>query len=103
MERIENYDISTREENGCGYFINRDPDIDFEPGEIRAIIDTFSYANYIVPVIADNIINKCRNMQNIYELVRKYSAINSLHRQKSKKGNTEQKPHVPLICITSTA
>lgn len=62
-----NYDISTREENGVGYYINRDPDTDFEPGEIRAIIDTFSYANYIVPVIADNIINKCRNMQNIYE------------------------------------
>ena len=62
-----NYDISTREENGCGYFINRDPDTDFEPGEIRAIIDTFSYANYIVPSIAKEIINKCKNMQNIYE------------------------------------
>ena len=62
-----NYDISTREENGEGYYINRDPDTDFEPGEIRAIIDTFSYANYIVPSIAKEIINKCKNMQNIYE------------------------------------
>ena len=26
-----NYDISTREENGKGYYINRDPDKDFEP------------------------------------------------------------------------
>jgi hypothetical protein len=43
------YDISTRDENGQGYYINRNPDTDFEPGEIRAIIDTFSYANYIVP------------------------------------------------------
>ena len=54
-----NYDISTREENKRGYYINRDPDTDFEPGEIRAIIDTFSYANYIVPSVAKEIITKC--------------------------------------------
>ena len=62
-----NYDISTREENKKGYYINRDPDTDFEPGEIRAIIDTFSYANYIVPSVAKEIITKCKNMQNVYE------------------------------------
>ena len=62
-----NYDISTRQENGKGYYINRNPDTDFEPGEIRAIIDNFSYANYIVPAISKNIIKKCKNMQNIYE------------------------------------
>ena len=61
------YDISTREENGKGYYIIRNPDTDFEPGELRAIIDTFSYANYIVPSVAKEIINKCKNMQNIYE------------------------------------
>lgn len=61
------YDISTREENGKGYYISRNPDTDFEQGEIRAIIDTFSYANYIVPSIAKNIIKKCKDMQNIYE------------------------------------
>ena len=61
------YDISTREENRKGYYINRDPETDFEPGEIRAIIDNFSYANYIVPSIAKEIIKKCKNMQNIYE------------------------------------
>lgn len=61
------YDISTREENGKGYYINRDPETDFEPGEIRTIIDNFSYANYIVPSIAKEIIKKCKNMQNIYE------------------------------------
>lgn len=61
------YDISTREENSKGYYINRNPETDFEPGEVRAIIDTFSYANYIVPSIGKNIINKCKNMQNIYE------------------------------------
>lgn len=61
------YDISTREDNGKGYYINRDPETDFEPGEIRAIIDNFSYANYIVPAIAKNIIKKCKNIQTIYE------------------------------------
>lgn len=61
------YDISTRENNGVGYYINRDPDTDFEPGEIRAIIDNFSYADYIVPSIAKEIIKKCKNMQTVYE------------------------------------
>ena len=61
------YDISTRDENGKGYYLNRDPETDFEPGEVRAIIDNFSYANYIVPSIANNIIKKCKNLQSIYE------------------------------------
>ena len=61
------YDISTRKENGKGYYINRNPETDFEPGEIRAIIDNFSYANYIVPSVAKEIIKKCKNMQTIYE------------------------------------
>lgn len=65
-EKFE-FDISTRQENGKGYYISKDPETDFEPGEIRAIIDNFSYANYIVPSIAKSIIEKCKNMQNIYE------------------------------------
>ncbi len=61
------YDISSRDDNGKGYYLNRDPETDFEPGEIRAIIDNFSYANYIVPSIAKVIIKKCKNMQTVYE------------------------------------
>ena len=61
------YDISTRDDNGQGYYLNRDPETDFEPGEVRAIIDNFSYANYIVPSIAKNIIKKCKSIQTIYE------------------------------------
>jgi len=61
------YDISTREENKKGYYISKNPETDFETGEIRAIIDNFSYANYIVPSVAKNVIKKCKNMQNIYE------------------------------------
>ncbi|MBQ8132719.1 MAG: WYL domain-containing protein [Bacilli bacterium] len=65
-EKLE-YDISTRAENKKGYYLIKDPDTDFERGEIRAIIDTFSYATYITPKISKSIINKCINMQNIYE------------------------------------
>ena len=61
------YDISTRDDNGKGYYLNRDPETDFEPGEVRAIIDNFSYANYIVPQVAKDIIKKCKNIQNVYE------------------------------------
>lgn len=61
------YDISTYAENKEGYYILRDPDTDFEPGEIRAIIDQFSYANYITSSVANGIIKKCKNMLNIYE------------------------------------
>ena len=61
------YDISTREENGKGYYISKNPETDFEQGEIRAIIDIFSYAKYITPQVAKNIIKICKNLQNIYE------------------------------------
>lgn len=61
------YDISTYEENKKGYYITKNPETDFEAGEIRAIIDTFSYSSYIVPSIAKSIIKKCKNMQNVYD------------------------------------
>ncbi len=61
------YDISTREENGKGYYYTNNPDIDFEPGELRVIIDVFNYSDYIVPSIAEQIIDKCKNIQNVYE------------------------------------
>lgn len=61
------YDISTYEENRKGYYITKNPETDFEAGEIRAIIDTFSYSSYIVPSIAKSIIKKCKNMQNVYD------------------------------------
>ena len=61
------YDISTYNDNKIGYYIINDPETDFEPGEIRAIIDTFSYSSYIEPRLAKNIIKKCNNLQSIYE------------------------------------
>lgn len=61
------YDISTYNDNNEGYYISNDPDKDFEPGEIRAIIDTFSYSTFIEDRLAKSIIEKCRNFQNIYE------------------------------------
>jgi len=56
-----------KEENGRGYYITRNPETDFEPGEIRAIIDTFSYGSYIAPLLGKDVIKKCKNLQNIYE------------------------------------
>ena len=61
------YDISTYNDNKEGYYITNDPETDFEPGEIRAIIDTFSYSTFIEEKIARGIIKKCKNLQNIYE------------------------------------
>ena len=61
------YDIVTWNENRQGYYLIKNPDIDFEPGEIRAIIDTFSYSSFIPKSISDEVIDKCKNMQNIYE------------------------------------
>lgn len=62
-----NYDISTYEENGKGYYLTKDPETDFEPGEIRAIIDTFCYSTFIEPKIAAGIIEKCKNLQTVYD------------------------------------
>ena len=61
------YDISTYSENKIGYCIINDPETDFEPGEIRAIIDTFSYSTFVEKSLANGIIKKCKKLQNIYE------------------------------------
>ena len=61
------YDISTYNDNKIGYYILNDPETDFEPGEIRAIIDTFSYSTFIEPRVAKEIIKKCKAMQTVYE------------------------------------
>lgn len=61
------YDISTYNDNKIGYYITNDPETDFEPGEIRAIIDTFSYSTFIEPKVSEGIIKKCKKLQNIYE------------------------------------
>ena len=61
------YDISTYNDNKIGYYIINDPETDFEPGEIRAIIDTFSYSTFIEEGMAKAIIEKCKNLQTVYE------------------------------------
>ena len=61
------YEISTRNENGLGYYLLKNPETDFEPGEIRAIIDTFCYSNYMSTDISKKIIDKCKHLQSIYE------------------------------------
>ena len=61
------YDISTYNDNKIGYYLSNDPETDFEPGEIRAIIDTFSYSTFVEKSFANGIIKKCKNLQTVYE------------------------------------
>ena len=81
------YDISTYADNKIGYYITNDPETDFEPGEIRAIIDTFNYSTFIEERMAKGIIQKCRNLQNIYEnqKVQEYKVYSA----KGKTSNVE--------------
>ena len=62
-----NYDIERFEENNKGYFIRRDPDFEFENGELSAILNTFAYSNFIPEKMSYAIIDKCLNMMDIYE------------------------------------
>lgn len=66
---IENfgYDIETFKENNIGYCIKKDPDKDFELGELSAIIDTFSYSNFLPDKLSNSIVKKCLSKMNIYE------------------------------------
>jgi len=81
------YDISTYNDNKEGYYINSDPETDFEPGEIRAIIDTFSYSTFIEDRISKEIIKKCKNLQTVYEneKIKNYKIFSS----KGKTNNIE--------------
>ena len=62
-----NYDIEIFEENKKGYFLRTDPDVEFEDGELSAILNTFAYSNFIPEKMSDEIIKKCLSMMNIYE------------------------------------
>lgn len=62
-----NYDIETYKDNHKGYCIRRDPEYEFEDGELSAILNTFAYSNFIPEKMSDEIIEKCLNMMNIYE------------------------------------
>ena len=90
------YDISTYNDNKIGYYISNNPDTDFEPGEIRAIIDTFSYSSFIEEKVAKEIIKKCRNLQTVYEneKIKNYKVYSS-------KGKTNNKEVIKNIEDTS--
>ena len=81
------YDIENEGTNKTKYWIERDPETDFEPGEIRAIIDAISYSSYISQKDTDSIISKCKQLQNIYEN-RKISDYR-IYRAKTKTLNRE--------------
>ena len=62
-----NYDIETYKENHKGYYIRKDPECEFEDGELSAILNTFAYSNFIPEKMSLEIVKKCLNMMNIYE------------------------------------
>lgn len=62
-----NYDIEKYEDNNKGYFIRKDPFVEFENGELSAILNTFAYSNFIPEKMSDSIIDKCLSMMDIYE------------------------------------
>lgn len=62
-----NYDIEKYEENNKGYFIRRDSEYEFEPGELSAILNTFAYSNFIPESMSNAIIDKCLSMMDVYE------------------------------------
>lgn len=61
------YDIETYQDNKIGYMLRRDPEKDFELGELQVIINAFSYSNFIPSNISATIVSKCLNKMNIYE------------------------------------
>jgi predicted DNA-binding transcriptional regulator YafY len=61
------YDIETYNDNHKGYKITRDPDTEFELGELETIIETFAYSNFVTEDISKSIVNKCLSMMNLYE------------------------------------
>ena len=62
------YDIEIiKQGNKNFYYLLNNPDVDFEPGELRTIIDTFSYGTFVTEKMSKQIITKCKNMQNVYE------------------------------------
>lgn len=81
------YDIITWNDNRKGYYLLKNPDMDFESGEIRAIIDTFSYSTFIPNSITKDVISKCRHMQNVYEneKIKDYKVYTSGHKTSNKE------------------
>ena len=50
-----------------GYYYQINPDEEFDPTELNAIINTFAYSNFIPESMSNEIIDKCLNMMNVYE------------------------------------
>ena len=82
-----NVDISDWNDNGIGYYYIKDPEQEFEVGELKTIIDTFSYATFIDSKTSLDIIEKCKNIYNIYD--RKKLTNYKVYSDKIKTTNKE--------------
>ncbi len=62
--RTLGYDISNYEENGVGYYLRVR---DFDPAEIRLLIDAVYAFEYISPRQTDELVEKLKNLQSVYD------------------------------------
>ncbi len=62
--RALGYDISNFEENGIGYYLRVR---EFDPAEIRLLIDAVYSFEYISPQQTDELIGKLRGLQSVYD------------------------------------
>lgn len=78
------YDISKYEENGVGYFLR---EREFDPGEIRLLLDAVYSCSYITPRQTEELLTKIRNFVSVHER-KKYSYTNIVNPEK-KSPNQE--------------
>ena len=78
------YDISLYEENGVGYFLR---EREFDPGEIRLLLDAVYNCSYITPKQTEELLTKIRSFVSVHDR-KKYSYTNIVNPEK-KSPNPE--------------
>ena len=86
------YDISNYEENGIGYYLR---EREFDPGEIRLLLDAVYSCSYITPKQTEELLGKIRNFVSVHER-KKYSYTNIVNPEK-KSPNPEVFLNIEVI------
>ncbi len=81
------YDISVYEENGIGYYLR---EREFDPGEIRLLLDAVYNCNYITSKQTEELLTKIRQFLSVYDR-KKYNYTNIV--------NPEKKSHNPEVFL----
>ena len=86
------YDISAYEENGVGYFLR---EREFEPSEIRLLLDAVYSCSYITPRQTEELLDKIRSFVSVNDR-KKYSYTNIVNPDK-KSPNQEVFLNIEVI------